>query len=272
MHSEAATIGEIVHPVAGSTARGTVAIVVVGAVVGSGTRRQRYDFSSVVCAKPLRQKPFQMEEAAGIAAELDLVEQLSAANAPLLLPAARQIVEEIVGRAGFWRRSASLRRRAELQPLPDAARTEPGLSGDVADEGSSLTQSMDLIKDEAALERRCQPGQVSMRRCVASTTRTTCDRRWVFIVGSRATELDPLIGRRGSAGSRSFRASSAGDGIGQRLALRAGRTLARALRIQAAAIAADDFDLGMLPKPFGCPGGCAILQHVDDLAPLEVQR
>src|SRR6202030_3681295 len=31
-----------------------------------------------------------------------------------------------------------------------------------------------------------------------------------------------------------------------------------------------DFDLRMLPKPFGCPGGCAILQHVDDLAPLEV--
>ena len=37
MHSEAATIGEIVHPVAGSTARGTVAIVVVSALVGSGT-------------------------------------------------------------------------------------------------------------------------------------------------------------------------------------------------------------------------------------------
>jgi hypothetical protein len=51
---------------------------------------------------------------------------------------------------------------------------------------------------------------------------------------------------------------------------RLGRTLARALRIQAAAIAADDFDLRMLPKSFGCPGGCAILQHVDDLAPLEV--
>src|ERR1700722_1369778 len=51
---------------------------------------------------------------------------------------------------------------------------------------------------------------------------------------------------------------------------RLGRTLARALRIQAAAIAADDFDLRMLPKPFGCPSGCAILQHVDHLAPLEV--
>jgi hypothetical protein len=49
-----------------------------------------------------------------------------------------------------------------------------------------------------------------------------------------------------------------------------GAPLARALRIQAAAVAADDFDLRMLPKPFGCPGGCAILQHVDDLAPLEV--
>jgi hypothetical protein len=36
MHSEAATIGEMDHPVMGSTARRTVAIVVVGAVVGSG--------------------------------------------------------------------------------------------------------------------------------------------------------------------------------------------------------------------------------------------
>ena len=50
---------------------------------------------------------------------------------------------------------------------------------------------------------------------------------------------------------------------------RLGRSLARPLCIQTAAIAADDFDLRMLPKPFGCPGGCAILQHVDDLAPLE---
>jgi hypothetical protein len=51
---------------------------------------------------------------------------------------------------------------------------------------------------------------------------------------------------------------------------RMGRSLARALRIQAAAIAAHDFDLRMLPKPFGCPCGCAILQHIDNLAPLEV--
>jgi hypothetical protein len=35
-----------------------------------------------------------MGEAAGIAAELDLVEQLSAANAPFC-PTARQIIEEI---------------------------------------------------------------------------------------------------------------------------------------------------------------------------------
>ena len=87
-----------------------------------------------------------MGEAAGIAAELDLVEQLSAANAPFS-PTARQIVEEIVGRAGFWRRGASLRRRSEFQPFPDATWSEPGLSGDVADRGSGLTQSMDLIKD-----------------------------------------------------------------------------------------------------------------------------
>ena len=53
---------------------------------------------------------------------------------------------------------------------------------------------------------------------------------------------------------------------------RPGRTLARAPRIQAAAIAADDFDLRMLPKPFGCPGGCDILQHIDNLAPLQVDN
>ena len=119
MHSEAATIGEIVHPVAGSTARGTVAIVVVGAVVGSGTGGN-----------------------------------------------------VTVGRAGFWRRGASLRRRAELQPLPDAARTEPGLSGDVADEGSSLTQSMDLIKDGLPRATMRLAGQVSMFCDFAWATRT----------------------------------------------------------------------------------------------------
>jgi hypothetical protein len=48
------------------------------------------------------------------------------------------------------------------------------------------------------------------------------------------------------------------------------RALSRALRIQTAAIAADDFDLRMLAKPFGCSGGCAILQHIDNLAPLQV--
>jgi hypothetical protein len=56
-----------------------------------------------------------MGEAAGIAAELDLVEQLSAANAPFS-PTARQIVEEILGRAGLWRRGAALWRRCD-QPI-----------------------------------------------------------------------------------------------------------------------------------------------------------
>src|SRR5580658_7026541 len=101
MHSEAATIGEIVHPVAGSTARGTRRDRRCRRCRWLGNRRQRYDFS-VVCAAPLRQKPFQMGEAAGIAAELDLVEQLSAANAPFR-PTARQIIDEIAGRAGLWR-------------------------------------------------------------------------------------------------------------------------------------------------------------------------
>src|SRR5580658_111125 len=28
----------------------------------------------------------------------------------------------------------------------------------------------------------------------------------------------------------------------------------------------------MLAKPFGCPGGCAILQNIDNLAPLQVDN
>src|SRR5208282_6200717 len=45
-----------------------------------GRWRQSYDFGASG-APPLRQEPLQMGEASGIAAELDLVEQLSAANA-----------------------------------------------------------------------------------------------------------------------------------------------------------------------------------------------
>ena len=50
------------------------------------------------------------------------------------------------------------------------------------------------------------------------------------------------------------------------------RALSRALRIKTAAIAADEFDLGVLTEPLGCPGGCAILQHIDNLAPLQVDN
>ncbi len=78
-----------------------------------------------------------MGKAAGITAKLDLLEQVSAANAPFR-PTARQIIDEIVGRAGLRRRGASLRRRSEFQPFSDAAWSEPGLSGDVADKGSAL--------------------------------------------------------------------------------------------------------------------------------------
>ena len=183
MHSEAATIGEIVHPVAGSTARGDRRDRRCRRCRWLGNRRQRYDFG-VVCAAPLRQKPLQMGEAAAIAAELDLVEQFSAANAPFR-PAARQIVEVIVGRAGFWRRGASLRRRAKFQPLPDAARTEPGLSGDVGDGGSGLTQGMDLIKDGLPRAAMRLLDKVSMLRDLASATRTIRDRHDIFIVGFR---------------------------------------------------------------------------------------
>ena len=115
------------------------------------------------------------------------------------------------------------------------------------------------------------PGRVSMRRCVASTTRTTCDRRrWVFITldsGNRARPVDRSARLSWvSIVSRKFCRRWDRSATLPRL----GRTLARALRAWATAIAADDFDLRMLPKPFGCPGGCAILQHVDDLALLEV--
>ena len=48
------------------------------------------------------------------------------------------------------------------------------------------------------------------------------------------------------------------------------RTLVRALCIETTAVAADDFDLRMLAKPFGCPGSRAIRQHIDNLAPLQV--
>ena len=54
--------------------------------------------------------------------------------------------------------------------------------------------------------------------------------------------------------------------------LRLRRTLACALRIKTAAIAADEFDLRVLTEPFGCSGSCAILQHIDNLAPLQVDN
>jgi hypothetical protein len=73
---------------------GDEAAMVVGAILLVNWRR-RHDFA-VVCASPLRQEPLRMGEAAGIAAELDLVEQLLAANAPLR-PTAPQTIDEIVG-------------------------------------------------------------------------------------------------------------------------------------------------------------------------------
>ena len=50
------------------------------------------------------------------------------------------------------------------------------------------------------------------------------------------------------------------------------RAFSCALRIKTAAIAADNFDLRVLTEPFGCSGGCAILQHIDNLAPLQVDN
>ena len=45
-----------------------------------------------------------------------------------------------------------------------------------------------------------------------------------------------------------------------------------ALRIKTAAIAADNFDLSVLTEPFGYSGGCAILQHIHNLGPLQVDN
>jgi hypothetical protein len=45
---------------------------------------------------------------------------------------------------------------------------------------------------------------------------------------------------------------------------------ARALRVKTAAIAADDFYLWVLTKPFGYPGGRTVLQQIDNLAPLQI--
>ena len=125
-----------------------------------------------------------MGEAAGIAAELDLVEQLSAANAAFR-PAAREIIEEIAGRAGLWRRGASVRRHAEFEPFSDTARTEPGFSGDVADRVSGIAQSTDLIKDCLPRAAIRLLDKVSMLREFASATRTMCDRHYVFVFGFR---------------------------------------------------------------------------------------
>ena len=125
-----------------------------------------------------------MGEAAGIAAELDFVEQLSAANAAFR-PAAREIIEEIAGRAGLWRRGASVRRRAEFQPFSDAARTEPGFSGDVADRVSGVAERTVSIKDGLPRATMRLFGKVSMLRDLASATRTICDRHYVFVFGFR---------------------------------------------------------------------------------------
>ncbi len=72
MHREAATIGEMDHPVAGSTAQ-EAAIVVGGAVVGSGTRGDVTTFV-LPARRHFARKSLQMREAADIAAELNLVE------------------------------------------------------------------------------------------------------------------------------------------------------------------------------------------------------
>ena len=96
-----------------------------------------------------------------------------------------QIIEEIAGRAGLWRRGASVRGSVEFQPFSDAARTEPGFSGDVADRVSGVAQSTDLIKDGLPTAAMRLLGKVSMLRDFASASRTICDRHYAFVFGFR---------------------------------------------------------------------------------------
>ena len=74
MQSDAATIGEISQPVAGSTARGDVTIVVAFVGMGAGTGRVTSVGLGALCRSSLRQKPLQMEKTAGVSAEFDLVD------------------------------------------------------------------------------------------------------------------------------------------------------------------------------------------------------
>jgi hypothetical protein len=128
-----------------------------------------------------------MGEAPGIAAELDLLEQLSAANAPFR-PTTRQKVKEIVRRAGLRRRRASLRRSPAFQPFPD------GLTR--ADYGSGRRSSR-MCDSFASSGRRCQPpvGSLSIH----------CERRTVAVFtqhrlcGGTDLETRPPILIRGRA-------------------------------------------------------------------------
>ena len=111
-----------------------------------------------------------------------------------------------------------------------------------------------------------------MRRCVASTTRTTCDRRWSlhrWILGNRARPVDRSA--RLQLGLDRFAQILRGDADRSATcrALRAHpRARPCAYRPQRSRLTVPTSR--MLPKPFIRPGSCAILQHVDDLAPLEV--
>jgi len=64
---------------------------------------------------------------------------------------------------------------ADFQPFPYGARSEPSLSGHVADRGACVSQGVDLRL----------PGQVSMLRDVASVAGTRGGHHHFFIVGFR---------------------------------------------------------------------------------------
>jgi len=202
MHSEAATIGEIDHPVAGSTRRDP------GdrqrrAIVGSETGGNVTTLASLARRHFARVAP--MREAASIAAELNLVEQLSTANAPFR-PTAREIINEIVGRAGLWRRGASLRRCSEFSAFPDV-RVRTRFVGRFADRVFRPRAECGFVSKMAASNDDVPAGSGIGAPPRRVDHRTPCDRHdvssWIRAQGSTVDRS------AGSAGPRSFRASSA---------------------------------------------------------------
>jgi hypothetical protein len=132
-------------------------------------------------------------------------------------------------------------------------------------------ESVDLIKDGLPRAAMRMPGKLPMLSDVALNISTTDDHRPAFTL---------IFGWRQQGAARwSIGAAQLGlDRLSQVLQeveavsdlLRLWRAFSRTLRIQTAAIAADDFDFGMLAKPLGRSSGRAVRQHIDNLPPLQI--